>query len=391
MLTRSGCRSDEAANSRDALALLHSAALVHDPFRVAFLDSDMPATESQELAKHIASDPEFKEVAVVFMVPLGRERNLNSLHLQGFAGSLSKPVWQASLYRALGHALRERRSETVESPEVPVAPRSMSCNAPIARVLIVDDNVTNQQVASAILRKLGHQADVVGCGTEALDALRTADYDVVLMDCEMPMMDGYETARQIRLGSNGIRNPDIPILAVTAHAMRGDREKCIAAGMNDYLPKPIEPGQLAAILPKLLPCLASPPPVSAPAVKSPSGREVVFDPEELLARLSGDESLARKIVAGFLTHVPGQLQTLAKCIESGDAPGVSLQAHAIKGAAAAVAAPALHDLCGKIEQVATPGNLSSAGPLLTLIEQQLEKFRVTLTKSGWVPPSTRRK
>lgn len=109
MLTRSGCRSDEAANSRDALALLHSAALVHDPFRVAFLDSDMPATESQELAKHIASDPEFKEVAVVFMVPLGRERNLNSLHLQGFAGSLSKPVWQASLYRALGHALREKK------------------------------------------------------------------------------------------------------------------------------------------------------------------------------------------------------------------------------------------------------------------------------------------
>ena len=116
--------------------------------------------------------------------------------------------------------------------------------------LVVEDNATNQQVALAILRKLGHQADAVGNGAEALERLRKADYNIVLMDCEMPGMDGYETARRIREPSNRICNPDIPIIAVTAHAMAGDREKCIAAGMNDYIPKPIEPRQLAEVLPK---------------------------------------------------------------------------------------------------------------------------------------------
>ena len=391
LLKRCGCRSEEAANPASAFRLLHAAVLARDPFQVIFLDSSMLETNCEDPGQPIASDPEFKEIAVVLMVPLGQERDLNSLKFLGPTSSLSKPVWQSSLYSALARALRERRCEAVASQEIPQAQASTSRNSSIARVLVVEDNVTNQQVVSAILRKLSYQADVVGCGAEALEALRNADYDVVLMDCEMPTMDGYETARQVRLGSNGIRNPDIPILAVTAHAMRGDREKCIAAGMNDYLPKPIEPAQLAAILPKLIPCLAGPVLSSLPVDKPSPAREIVFNQEEFLTRLSDDLSLAREIVAGFLNTAPEQLRALAKCIESGDARGVSLQAHAIKGAAATVAAPALRDLCAKIEQAAAAGSLSQGDSLLGLLEQQLETFRAAVSESGWELPSTRRK
>jgi two-component system, sensor histidine kinase and response regulator len=370
LLKRCGCRSEQAANAGSALPLLHAAALAHDPFQVVFLDSAMPETNSEELGRRIASNPESKGIALVLMVPLGQSRGLNSLHHSGFSRFLSKPVWQASLYEALAQALREaqqeKRGEPAIAPEIPPEPPTAPCTAPLARILVVDDNATNQQVAAAILRKLGHHADIAGNGTTAIDALRTTDYDLVLMDCEMPQMDGYETARKIRLGSSGIRNPGIPILAVTAHALRGDREKCIAAGMSDYLAKPIEPAQLAAILPQLLPSLTNRPPLTLSSEHG-NDQEVAFNQEELVARLSGDEKLAREVVAGFLTDAPAQLQALKELVAAGDAKNIGLAAHTLKGAAATVAAPALRDLCDEICQAAAAGNLPHAASLLKLL------------------------
>ena len=121
------------------------------------------------------------------------------------------------------------------------------------RILIAEDNVTNQQVALAILKKLGCSADAVANGKEALASLRSIPYDLVLMDCQMPEMNGYDAAACIRNPRSGVRNPQVPIVAVTAHAMKGDREKCLAAGMNDYIAKPVQPSTLAAILDKWLP------------------------------------------------------------------------------------------------------------------------------------------
>ena len=391
LLKRCGCRSEQAANADSALLLLHAAALAHDPFQVIFLDSAMPETTGEELGRRIASDPEFEGIALVLMVPLGQTSGLNSLGHLGFSRFLSKPVWQSALYDTLARALREaqqaKRAEPAIVPEILLEPPSAPCASPLARVtLVVDDNATNQQVAAAIVRKLGHHADIAGDGTTAIDALRTTDFDLILMDCEMPRMDGYETARKIRLGFNGVRNPDIPILALTAHAMRGDREKCIAAGMNDYLAKPIEPAQLAAILPKLLPFLAN----SHPRNLHSTNQEIVFDQHELIARLSGDQDLARKIVAGFLTDAPAQLQALKEQLAAGDARNIGLTAHALKGAAATVAAPALRDRCVEICHAAIAGNLSRAASLLELLVQQFAQFETALNQSGWISPSTRR-
>jgi two-component system, sensor histidine kinase and response regulator len=157
---------------------------------------------------------------------------------------------------------------------------------------------------------------------EALEALRRADYDIVLMDCEMPNMDGCETARRIRCPSSGMRNPGIPIVALTAHALVGDREKCIAAGMNDYVAKPIEPRQLVEVLPKWLGLPAQREPVPL-ASSDPGPTPQVFREKELVARLSGDQALARTIVGGFLSDAPTQLQKLKQLIEQGDARGAA--------------------------------------------------------------------
>jgi CheY-like chemotaxis protein len=120
------------------------------------------------------------------------------------------------------------------------------------RILVVEDNLTNQEVALAILERIGCTAEAVGDGHEALESLRTIPYDLVLMDCQMPEMNGFDTAVRIRNPDSGVRNPRIPIVALTAHAMRGDREECLAAGMDDYLAKPVEPARLAAMLDKWL-------------------------------------------------------------------------------------------------------------------------------------------
>jgi two-component system, sensor histidine kinase and response regulator len=230
---------------------------------------------------------------------------------------------------------------------------------------------------------MGRHADAVGNGVEALEALRRADYDIVLMDCEMPDMDGFETSRRIRCPTSNLRNPGIPIIALTADALVGDREKCIAAGMNDYLAKPIEPRQLAEVLPKWL----RPPDAQreAPHLADTDSQPVleVFREKELVARLSGDQALARTIVAEFLSDAPGQLQKLKRLIEQGDAKGVSAQAHTLKGAAATISAPGLCELTIQIQRAATDGELSRAAALLASVDKEFGGLKATLSQSGW--------
>ncbi len=378
LLTNCGCRSEETGDANSALTSLQRAAKTSDPFRVALLDGKMPGNDGFEVGKRIAADPEFEELALLLMSPLGQECNPELLKKSGFAGRLSKPIWESSLHEALALALRVGRPE----PAVVTSPPSTSPANPAARILVVEDNATNQQVALAILRKLGYRAETVGNGADALEALRRADYDIVLMDCEMPGMDGYETVRRIRRPSSGMRNPDIPVVALTAHAMVGDREKCIAAGMNDYVAKPIEPRQLGDVLPKWLRLPVQGESVLVAASDSRPAAEV-FREKELVARLSGDYLLAQTIVKGFLSDAPAQLQKLKQLTEQGDARGVGMQAHTLKGAAATVSAPGLRELARQIQQAASAGELSRVAALLRSVEEEFGRLKADLNQSGW--------
>ena len=244
---------------------------------------------------------------------------------------------------------------------------------PAARILVAEDNVTNREVALAQLGKLGYHADAVDNGAQAVQALEHGGYDLVLMDCEMPVMDGYEATRHIRL-----LHPGIPIVALTADAMSGDRDKCLKEGMNDYLAKPVDLSLLAEVLAKwlLVPRLA-------PSQGGGEQVKTVFDGDALLRRLMGDRQLASTVLQGFLNNFPSQLNNLRQRLDEADAPGFKLQAHALKGAAATVAAEDLRAIALAMEQSGKAAQLDCCGELLTRAVEGFERLKSTLEQAGW--------
>jgi CheY-like chemotaxis protein len=221
--------------------------------------------------------------------------------------------------------------------------------------------------------------------------LRDIPYDVVLMDCQMPEMDGYEATRRIRDPQSGVLNPAIPIIALTANAMEGDRLVCIAAGMNDYIPKPVRPQDLSAIIARWVfepdsepgqeaPVAAGP----APVVAEPKDTAAVFDEAQFLERIMGDRELARTILAGFLEDISRQTQSLRELAEAGDAPATARQAHTIKGASANVGAESMCAAAHEIEQCAMAGDMPSTLGMIPRLEEQKAQFRKVLQASGWI-------
>jgi CheY-like chemotaxis protein len=243
--------------------------------------------------------------------------------------------------------------------------------------------MSNQEVARAMLSKVGCQAEIARSGMEALDALAQADYDLVLMDCEMPGIDGFETTRRIRDGSASVRNPAVPIVALTANAMKGDRERCIAARMDDYLAKPIEPAALAEVLTKWTDRSARPDGRNEAIDAGAHESQDIFEKEALIARLSGDESVARKVVSGFLKDAPLQLLSLRALIERRDPAGVGAQAHQLKGAAATVSAPLISNCSHQVILAAKAGDLVKAAEALVALEAELDQFRSVVSGCGW--------
>jgi len=249
-----------------------------------------------------------------------------------------------------------------------------------ARILVAEDNATNRDVALALLGKLGYKGSGVANGAEAVEALRHDRYDLVLMDCEMPVMDGFEATRRIRASAG----PAIPIIALTADAMAADRDRCLAQGMNDYLSKPVDLGRLAEVLAGWLP-------VPAPAAADQTGGQPVAEPaapaldmEALLKRLMGDKELARVVVEGFLEDFPSQLNTLRKRLDEADGPGARLQAHALKGSAATASAPRLHAVALEMERDAAAGRLDRFGEILPRALEEFERLKSTLERAEWI-------
>jgi PAS domain S-box-containing protein len=283
---------------------------------------------------------------------------------------------------------KQRRSSAGASASVadfrfdgePEATPRMTAATNGMRVLLAEDNLINQQVGVAMLKKLGYLVDAVGNGAEAIDALGKTTYDLVLMDGMMPEMDGYEATRRIRDGRARIKNPQIPIVAITADAMTGDRDKCLQAGMNDYVAKPVDVRRLAEVLRKWVKASSG----NESAVKElPTTVEVVFDQEEFLSRLMGDKNLAARVVAGFLGDEPRLLISLKTNLEAGDAEGAKLLAHTIKGGAATMSAGALHAVALEVQAAVAEGQLDRASILVPRMEREFALLKAALEEWGW--------
>jgi len=379
-----GCHSEAATNTNSAVVAMREAARSANPFRLALLDMSLPGMDGAQLGQRIAADPELRGTALVLMTSVGERTDLARLRELGFSAQVSKPIWESRLREALAAAVGEKRVEVAASSEGIRKQTGALSAVSKGRILVAEDNPTNQAVVKAMLEKFGYCADVVEDGAAALLALQLADYDLVLMDCLMPEMDGYEATRRIRVRGAGIRNPDVPIIALTAAAISGDREKCIAAGMSDYLAKPIEPEQLAEVLRKWA---ATPPggrEVSPPDSHSAEEQTAVFNEAEFLTRLMADKVLARTVIAGFLNDVPKQLDSLRKWIEQGDAARAGIQAHTLKGAAATVSAGALRAAAVEMQEAANSDGLGRTKALLPRLEAEFKRLEDTLRRCGWV-------
>ena len=249
------------------------------------------------------------------------------------------------------------------------------------RILLAEDNITNQQVALAILKKMGLRADVVANGTEAIMALETLPYDLVLMDLQMPEMDGVEATRHIRNSQSAASNHGIPIIAMTAHTIKGDREHCLEAGMNDYVTKPIYPHTLAEALDKWLPKdtavsteQAAPEPEITSSVTAREPQSLVYDRDGLMDRLE-DEGLVRMVTECFLEDMPRLIEMLRACLEAGDAPGAERQAHTIKGAAANVGGETLRKMANEMEKAGKAGDLDAVRTRMADLGSRFDQLR----------------
>ena len=255
-----GMRPETADSSPTALGELYHALDESASFDIALVDMQILDEDGGSLVRIIRADSRLAAVQLVGMTSLVAQEHVEPLLARGFDGSLVKPMRDAALRKVLSQALRAGSrpgGEGAEEPEPdrPTVAPLVAINAwkgRTARVLVVEDNVVNQQVALAILQRIGLHVDAVADGFEALDSLKSVPYDLVLMDVQMPGMDGLEATRRIRRADSNVLNRDVPIIAMTAWAFRGDRERCLEAGMNDYVSKPVEPPSLFSVLEKWL-------------------------------------------------------------------------------------------------------------------------------------------
>jgi PAS domain S-box-containing protein len=251
------------------------------------------------------------------------------------------------------------------------------------RVLVAEDNFTNREVILAQLKKLGYNGEAVTNGAEAVAAVERGGFELVLMDCAMPVMDGYEATHRIRQSTQ----PNIPIIALTASAMPPDRERCLSEGMDDYLAKPVELPQLAGVLAKWITVSSADDQRGDPAQtrqELPANpTNIVFDSDSLLRRLMGDRELARGVLKRFIQDAPSQLEGLHVRLYELDAPGTQLRAHTLKGSAATVGAGALHAVALAMETAASGGRLDDCRDLLLGAGDEFDRFKRTVERDGW--------
>jgi PAS domain S-box-containing protein len=349
-----------------------------DPLDVAILDMQMPEMDGLTLAHEIRRYRDADALPLVMISSLGRRADDREARGE-FTAILTKPIKASQLYEAVAAAVgaRTRGAQRAREAEPDVMPRRRAH----LRVLLAEDNAVNQQLALRMLGTLGYEADVAVNGLEALEALRRRPYDVVLMDVEMPEMDGLEAARRIHGEWPGDKRPRI--VAMTANAMQGDREICLAAGMDDYLSKPIHLGELANALRRCDPGGATPPQTAQPA--SPSAREDgVLDPEALeqLHARAGDRDFVVELVDTFLREGPALVDTLRDALQDTDAQQLRRAAHTLRSNAQVFGARALAALCQEVEAMARAGALADAPALVARIDDEYARVADALQAAG---------
>ena len=385
-------RVQGVSSGDNALGCLEEAYNGEDPFDLVITDMFMPGITGEELGRAIKNDSRYNDVSLMIMTDMGQRGDVRRLKDTGFLAYLTKPVKQSDLLDALSIVLVKDPHDGSQPMVTRHAIREMRMSN--ASILVVEDNLINQKVAIGLLEKLGFMADVAADGMTALNQLKEKSYQLVLMDIQMPGMNGIETTLRIRDPHSDVLNHDIPVVAMTANAMKGDREKSLGAGMNDYIAKPLTLANLSLILDRWMP--AGVQDMETPAVQyRPPGdlvphvavlhhekkQSLVFNREEMMDRMGGSHELAQAVVNAFLEDMPRQIEKLKGYLEKKDIEAAQRQSHTIKGASSNVGGEIVIAIAEEMEEGGKNKNLQFMISKVTALEQEVARLYEKLNQT----------
>jgi two-component system sensor histidine kinase/response regulator len=369
-----------AAGGRAALVALRLAKDAGTPFPLVLTDVRMPDMDGFALAQNIKEDPRLAEATIMMLTVAGQRGDVARCRELGVAAYLTKPIKPSDLLDAILTVIG-MRSRQSDRP-ILVTRHSLREERRIFRILLAEDNLVNQMLATRLLEKRGHVVVVVNNGQEALAKLQetySPAFDVVLMDVQMPEMDGFQATAAIRELEKK-SGQHLPIVALTAHAMKGDKERCLAAGMDGYVAKPIKAEELIEAIENLglSSKIVKPEPIAKPRDQEP------IDTVAALERVEGDVDLLHELVALFLKELPNMLTTLREAVMAGNASGIERAAHKLKGSVGNFAAQPAFEAALKLEGLGRNGSLTEAAPAFAQLEDEIKRLEMEMADMSGV-------
>jgi PAS domain S-box-containing protein len=371
MLGNWGLKATVVESGETALAALQAAQQQHDPFALVLTDAMMPAMDGFTLVERIRANPAWQSATLMMLSSAALHEDAARCKQLGVAAYLTKPLRQSTLLDAIMTALGPRLTEQLVPSKLAPAPAK---SVRSLKLLLAEDNAVNQKLAVRLLERAGHQVVVAENGKQAVETLLRESFDAVLMDVQMPEMDGLEATGIIRRGEQ-TTGRHMPIIAMTAHAMKGDRERCLEAGMDGYLTKPLQIEALLAVLEEI--GLTEPARAAADNASGPMTNPG-FDPQQALQQVQGDSALLKELVALFLEECPKHLAAIAGAIAAADALEVQRAAHTLKGSAAVITAKDVHSAAERIEAAAREQHWDDIRRCWQELEQAVNRLRPAL-------------
>ncbi len=388
-----GSRVEAVSSGAKAIESLRNAQRIGDPYHIVLLDMQMPGMDGEQTARSIKSDPSIKDVKILILTSMGQRGDAARLEALGCAGYLLKPVKQQMLFDAILAALDQSEDSSVSL----ITRHSLSeTKSAGLRLLLAEDNPVNQKLAVIMLQKAGYAVDAVENGLQAFEQIRNHTYSAVLMDVQMPEMDGYDATRRIRAWETQT-GQHIPIIAMTAYAMAGDRELCIQAGMDDYVSKPLEPRALFNAIERWAQKLNSPQedaamdlgrnwlgetltesaPEPDPASSTPPEPASESNPADLeasLFRFSNDHDFMMEMAREFRNHLPSRIMEFDAALQEGDIKTIGRLAHNLKGVSLNFDASFLANAAAQLEQCGKQENLAAAPELIEKVREEIKRL-----------------
>ena len=380
-----GIQASSASSGATALEMLNNASGTGRPFELALVDLNMPGMGGLEVARVVRASATLREMPLILMSGIEAAAVAEESGLGQF---MTKPIRQSTLLDSIMKALMRSKPAPAAGPaQPPAAPAPRARAAKPLRILLAEDMEVNQLVVTETLTREGYACDIVGNGREAVAAASSREYDVILMDCQMPEMSGFEATAAIRRieRSGPGRARRAKIIALTANAVKGDRDRCLEAGMDDYLTKPLNAAKLIRCLDACAETTAAHPAAGAqPAAAAPAG-DTSVDHADLLARCDGDTAMMGRLIQMFDRKSRQTWDDLLKSYRSGDAPATARLAHALKGTASNLSAVKVAGLAARIEELGRAADLEAAEAVIRDLGVELEACRSVLANLN---PST---